>query len=293
MAEILVTGGAGNMGRTLAQALRSQGHALRILDLPSCDFGFFDGWQSVRIFAGDILDASFVREAVQGTDWVYHLAAILPPASEADRGRTFRVNVEGTQRLAAAIAGSGRGTRPKLVFASSVSVYGDTSGSLELITPAHPPKPNDIYAESKVEAERVLAETGIPFVNLRISAVVIPAFLDPPEPWPFLPGQRIELVSLSDLVTALARLPATGEVVLGRTFILAGGPAWQMTGEDYVRRWAEIMDIPMEEMRFLDRPGWLNWYDTRDSQALLHYQKTPPEAFFADLAKAVAEAMGS
>jgi len=292
MAEILVTGGAGNMGRTLAQALRSQGHALRILDLPRCDFGFFDGWEKVRIFAGDILDGSFVREAVRGADWVYHLAAILPPASEADRGRTFRVNVEGTRSLAAAIAGSG-GASPKLVFASSVSVYGDTSASKELITPDHPPRPNDLYAESKVEAERVLADSGIPFVNLRISAVVIPAFLDPPEPWPFMPGQRIELVPLSDLVTALARLPETGQAALGKTFILAGGPAWQMTGETYVRRWAEIMDIPMEEMRFLDRPGWLNWYDTRDSQALLDYQKTPPELFFADLAQAVAEAMGA
>lgn len=293
MAEILITGGAGNMGRTLAQALRSQGHALRILDLPSCNFGFFDGWERVNIFAGDILDEAFAREAVQGADWVFHLAAILPPASEADRGRTFRVNVEGTRSLAGAIAGAGRGPKPKLVFASSVSVYGDTSGSLKLITPAHPTKPNDVYAESKVEAERVLMTSGIPFVNLRISAVVIPAFLDPPEPWPFQSGQRIELVPLSDLVAALARLPSTGDAALGRTFILAGGPAWQMTGEAYVRKWAEIMDIPMEEMRFLDRPGWLNWYDTRDSQALLDYQKTPPEQFFAELAKAVTEAMGA
>ncbi len=291
MAEILVTGGAGNMGRTLAQALWAKGHSLRILDLPSCDFGFFDGWERVRIHAGDILDGAFVREAVRGADWVFHLAAILPPASEADRRRTFRVNVEGTRSLAEAVAGAGGGSRPRLVFASSVSVYGDTSGTTGLITSDHPPRPNDLYAESKVEAERVLADSGLPFVNLRISAVVIPAFLDPPEPWPFMPGQRIELVPLSDLVTALARLPETGQEALGRTFILAGGPAWQMTGEEYVRRWAEVMDIPMEEMRFLDRPGWLNWYDTRDSQALLDYQKTPPEHFFDDLANAVAEAL--
>lgn len=290
MAEILVTGGAGNMGRTLAQALRAKGHSLRILDLPSCDFGFFDGWDRVRIFAGDILDGAFVREAVQGTDWVFHLAAILPPASESDRERTFRVNVEGTRSLAAAVAGAEEG-RPSLIFASSVSVYGDTSGITALIPADHPPRPNDLYAESKVEAERVLAASGIPFVNLRISAVVIPTFLDPPEPWPFMAGQRIELVPLSDLVTALARLPETGQRALGRTLILAGGPAWQMTGESYVRKWAEIMDIPMEEMRFLDRPGWLNWYDTRGSQALLDYQKTPPEAFFSDLSKAVAEAL--
>ena len=37
MYEILITGGAGNFGRGLAEALREQGHALRILDLPSCE----------------------------------------------------------------------------------------------------------------------------------------------------------------------------------------------------------------------------------------------------------------
>ena len=35
MSEILITGGAGNFGRGLAEALREQGHALRILDLPA------------------------------------------------------------------------------------------------------------------------------------------------------------------------------------------------------------------------------------------------------------------
>jgi len=290
MDEILITGGAGNLGRSLARSLRDLGHGLRIVDLPSCDFGFFDGWGETRIFAGDILDRGFLRKAVDGVDRIVHLAAILPPASEVNRERTFRVNVEGTQSLldAASLASS---RLPTVIFASSVSVYGDTSRFEGRIGPDHPVGPNDWYAQSKVEAEEILKSSGVPYVNLRISAIVIPAFLDPPEPWPFKREQRIELVALSDLVRAMVRL-AGMEKAAGRNLIVAGGQSWQVTGGEYVRAWGDIMDIPLEEMSFLDRPGWLNWYDTRESQALLGYQETTLEDFFTELKAAVVEALG-
>ena len=288
MSEILVTGGAGNFGRGLAEALRERGHALRILDLPSCDFSFFDGWDDTRVLPGDILDTSVMKEALQGVEWLFHLAAILPPASEADRARTFRVNVEGTRSVIEAC--SSLKTPPTLIFASSISVYGDTTAHTDLIGPDHPVGPTDIYAESKVASEVDLKNSGLPYVNLRISAISIPAFLDPPEPWPFQPGQRIELVALSDLVTAMVSLVGA-EKAVGRTLIISGGPTWRVTGEEYVRRWGEIMEISLEEMDFLDRPGWLNWYDTSESQALLGYQKTTLDEFFQQLEAAVTEAL--
>jgi nucleoside-diphosphate-sugar epimerase len=285
MAEILITGGAGNFGRGLALALRERGHGLRVFDLPSCDFSYFQGWEKTRIIQGDILDRASVQDALEGVDWVFHLAAILPPVSEQDRERTLRVNVEGTRSLVEAC--DSIAPKPVVVFASSVSVYGDTSQELDSIGPDHPVNPNDIYAESKVEAEHVLMSSGLPFVNLRISAISIPAFLDPPEPWPFTEGQRIELVALADLVTAMVSL-VHAESAIGRTFIIAGGFSWQVRGEEYVRGWGEIMEIPIEEMDFQERPGWLNWYDTTDSQTLLDYQRTSLGEFFRQLEAAVA-----
>jgi UDP-glucose 4-epimerase len=288
MAEILITGGAGNFGRTLAQAFKRQGHGLRILDLPSCDFSLFDDWENTRIIPGDILDPGSLKEHLEGADWVFHLAAILPPVSETNREITFKVNVDGTRSLLDACASLSK--VPKVVFASSISVYGDTTGEEGVIGPDHPVKPTDWYAESKVEAEKILFTSGLPYVNLRISAIVIPAFLDPPEPWSFMSDQKIELVTLGDLVEAMTSLERL-EKALNRTLIISGGEKWQMTGESYVNRWCEIMEIPTEEMIYMDRPGWLNWYDSVQSQGLLEYQNTAPEAFFKELEDAVDEAL--
>jgi nucleoside-diphosphate-sugar epimerase len=179
---------------------------------------------------------------------------------------------------------------PDVIFTSSVHVYGDTSASEKPIGPEDPPNPDDWYAESKVEAEKILFSTQLNFVNLRISGVVIPAFLDPPEPWAFQENQRIELICLKDLAHAMAALPGISGA-FGKTLILAGGKSWQVTGKAYVEKWAKIMEMPMDEMHFLDHPGWFNWYDTAESQRLLKYQKTSLKDFFNELDRAVQEAL--
>jgi nucleoside-diphosphate-sugar epimerase len=288
MAEILITGGAGNFGRLLASELKKDGHSLRILDLPSCDYDFFDGWEKTDIFKGDILDSNFLEEPLKGVEWVYHLAAILPPASEQNRELTFKVNVEGTKSLLDACNKMERS--PTIVFSSSISIYGNAGGNT--INTESPLNPIDIYAESKVEAEKVLFDSGLPYVNFRIAGIAIPAFLDPPEPWPFMAEQQIELLTLSDLVTALVSVLNNKEDALNKTLILSGGSTWQVKGKEYVRRWGEIMEIPVEEMDFMDKPGWYNWYDTEESQGLLDYQKTTLDDFWVQLKDAVDEILG-
>ncbi|MFO7963602.1 MAG: NAD(P)-dependent oxidoreductase [Desulfobacterales bacterium] len=288
MADILITGGAGSFGRMLAAMLKDQGHHLRIFDLPSCDYDVFDGWENTTIHRGDILAPESLKNAVNGVDLVFHLAAVLPPGSEVDRERTFMINVEGTRVLLNAC--SQTSNPPDVVFTSSVHVYGDSDGSERPIGPDDPPRPKDWYAQSKVEAEKILFGSNLNFVNLRISGVVIPAFLDPPEPWAFQKDQKIELICLKDLATAMAALPGKTEA-FGKTLILAGGKSWQVTGREYVSRWGEIMEIPLDEMHFLDHPGWFTWYDTHESQRILAYQNTTLDDFFTELEKAVQEAL--
>ena len=56
MKRILITGGAGSVGREVATCLAARGHRVRVFDLPGCDFGPFEHVAQVQIVKGDIRD---------------------------------------------------------------------------------------------------------------------------------------------------------------------------------------------------------------------------------------------
>jgi len=243
----------------------------------------------VEIISGDIRDDSLLEKALRGIDVVYHLAALLPPNSERDRNLTWEINVGGTEKL---LYWSERtDKRPRIIFASSVSTYGDTSRQEPPISVDHPQRPLDIYGESKVAGEDLVRKSSLPWTILRISGIAIPAFLDPPDVWPFRPEQRVEFIALGDLVTCLTNLLEKEEEVRRKVMNVAGGKSWQVTGGEYVRRYYQTMDLPLEQARYLDSPGWLDWYDTEESQRILQYQNTSFDKFHQLLAQAVADAL--
>jgi nucleoside-diphosphate-sugar epimerase len=285
---ILVTGGAGRLGANLAYGLREKGNSVRVMDIPAADFSPFEEEEGFEVIRGDIRDSNMVKESVDGCSMVFHLAAILPPASENNRELTMSVNIEGTRTLADACRQAGP---IPLMFSSSVSTYGDTTAEEPPVGVEHPQSALNIYPESKIKAERFLKEAGIPYAILRIAGIAVPAFLDPPDPWPFVPTQRVEFIALNDLVTALVNLVGNADAY-GRTFNLSGGKSWQVLGEDYARRYCETLQISFESQKFYEQPGWLDWYDTVESQAALNYQNTSFDEFHAILKSAMEAALG-
>jgi nucleoside-diphosphate-sugar epimerase len=84
--------------------------------------GLKDVTDEIDFHLVDIADPMVPLEAlVEDMDTVFHLASILPPASERNSERTFRVNVEGTKRVLRA-AKSGK-DKKRLIFTSSVATY--------------------------------------------------------------------------------------------------------------------------------------------------------------------------
>jgi nucleoside-diphosphate-sugar epimerase len=293
MSTILITGGAGSIGRELARVLTAKGHLVRALDLPSCDFAPLEALPNVEPVRADILDRDALMEATDGVDAALHLAALLPPQSERDGALTWRVNVEGTQRLIEALEANGR--RPHLILSSSVCVYGDTwakdpSPSKKAITVDHPCAPFDRYGESKVAAESAVRGSALPYTILRISGVAVPAFLAPPEVWPFLAEQRIEFVARDDVVTALAACVGN-EHAIDRTLHVAGGPTWRMTGAEYAARFNEVLGLDADDAVYCPGPCAFDTYDTTECQAILGYQRTSFAAFLEQLQAAVDEAL--
>ena len=179
------------MGRLVIQGLRNAGNRVRAFDLPSADFTPFESDPEVEAAAGDITSPADAAAAVDGVETLIHLAAILPPVSEANPDLTTHVNVEGTRVLLESLGRESPEAR--VVFSSSVSVYGRPSEPGRIITAEDPMTPDDHYAHSKAESEMLVRESGIDWIALRISGVAIPMFQDPPAEWPFQagPGDRV------------------------------------------------------------------------------------------------------
>ena len=286
---VLITGGAGSVGRQLVEMFAEAGRAVRVFDLPMMDFSGLEGRDGIDNVKGDITDADGVRAAVDGADAVLHLAAILPPNSERDRELTFRVNVGGTQNIIAAMEQVNPSAR--LVFTSSISTYGDTSADEPPVRVGHSQSAIDIYADSKIEGEKLILESSLSnTVSLRIAGISVPAFLEPPTPWPFMEDQRVEMVHRDDVADALfasASAPEAG----GKIFNIGGGPTWQLHGRDYVKDFYEVMGAPIELATYRDTPGWMDWYDTEESQRILGYQNRSYQHYIGEMQAIIQEMM--
>jgi D-erythronate 2-dehydrogenase len=131
--RIVITGGCGFLGRRLALLLLEKGSASGPID----ELALFDNGPSalplpddkrVRLVTGDIADRDTVRRLIapegskSGTDAVFHLAAIVSGQAEADTDLGYRVNLDGTRAVLDACRALG--TAPRVIFASSLAVYG-------------------------------------------------------------------------------------------------------------------------------------------------------------------------
>jgi len=116
--KTLVIGAAGMIGRKLVHRLRKEsGFGELILH----DVVPFEGSSAVS-------DLSAPGEAeklvAQRPELIFHLAAIVSGEAEADFEKGYRINLDGTRRLFEAIRKVGEGYKPRVVFTSSIAVFG-------------------------------------------------------------------------------------------------------------------------------------------------------------------------
>jgi nucleoside-diphosphate-sugar epimerase len=162
--RILVTGGAGFIGRWVVGDLLARGH--RVLAIDSLVAGQasnldefdahpgFDGFER-----GDIRDAAACRRWLRGTDAVAHLAAsISVQDSIDDPATTFDNDVVGTFGLLEA----SRAARARFLFMSTCMVY-DRAPTPEGISEDHATKPASPYAASKLAGEALTLSYGFAY----------------------------------------------------------------------------------------------------------------------------------
>lgn len=169
--KILVTGATGFVGRYVTEQLIREGHQVQALVRPSTDSAWLPAC-GVTCVTGNLTDPDSLRQAIDGCQIIYHLAAV---TSRQNRTATDlrQINVEGTRNLAHAAA---QARVRRLVYVSTLGVHGSNfTPPLDEQTPV---APNTDYRMTKWQGEQVMmdAQTSgkLPVVIARIGSIIGP-----------------------------------------------------------------------------------------------------------------------
>jgi D-erythronate 2-dehydrogenase len=159
--KVVVTGGAGFLGQRLIAALVERktltdagGTACAVDQIVALDQSSAPPMPGVRSETGDISDVDLLRRHCADADSVFHLAAVVSGAAEADYELGLRVNVDATRALLDVLRAGGR--KPKLVFASSVAVFGGVLP--QVVTDDTAPTPQSSYGVQKLISELMIGD---------------------------------------------------------------------------------------------------------------------------------------
>ena len=184
-------------------------------------------------------------------DYVVHAAGVTKCLNKQD---FHRINTEGTKNLSEAILEMGMPLK-RFVFISSLSIFGAIKEQLpyEEIRETDTPQPNTEYGRSKLEAEKFLSNTTLPYIILRPTGVYGPREKDYfimaksiKQHTDFAVGykrQDITFVYVKDVVQAVFLALDRGKN--GRKYFLSDGQVYQST---------TFSDLIHEE---LGRPWWI------------------------------------
>lgn len=156
--NILVTGGAGYIGSILVPELLKAGNNVTVLDnfyykqsslIDCCKYKTFN------IINGDVNDEEVLKKAVEGADLIYPLAALVGfPVCDKNKITAINTNLKAIEKLLAI-----REPSQKIIFPCTNSGYGLGQGQ-QYCTEESPITPISLYGKTKMEAERIILESG-------------------------------------------------------------------------------------------------------------------------------------
>ena len=165
--KYVVTGGAGFIGSHLTERLVKQGDVVTVLD--NLNTGKIENLKSVskkiNFVQNDIRDFEVLRSLMENVDGIFHQAAMASVQDSFRIPEKFHdVNVNGTENIFKIAKEFGI----KVVYASSSSVYGDTS--ILPTTESDEKRPINPYAKTKLEKDKLAeqyAKNGLKVIGLR------------------------------------------------------------------------------------------------------------------------------
>jgi len=282
--KALVTGGHGFIGSFLVEKLLKENFSVRCLVRKTSDLRWIKDLP-VELITGDITESQTLPHAVEGVDYIYHIAGAIKGTT---REKFFSTNCQGTLNLAE-VSQKYNPNLKRFIFTSSIAATGPTSGTQKPTedTPCHPVSN---YGQSKWEAEKLLKEK---FPTLPLTIIRPPIVYGPrdenflkffqfakrgffPVPPPY--ERYYSIVYVKDLVEGIYTA-SQAEVAKGKIYFIANPEFYSF--ESMARHLSRpfkkeprFFYVPYWGVRFLALLGDLYVYVTK-KETMLTTKKVP------------------
>jgi len=295
--KVLLTGAFGNVGQRTLELLLKKGYSVRCFDLRNPrNVQIETRMRKLGIFEtvwGDIRDSKTTLRIVKDVDAIIHLAAIIPPLAYEKQALAYDVNVKGSINLLRAAENMKK--PPRFVYVSSIAVHGNRMNKEPPTRVDDPLNPLDYdnYAKHKIEVEKEIWKSTIPWIILRFAAVTPyeMAWKIPDLMYEVPLEQRIELVDSRD--AGLACVNALNADVVGKILFIGGGKGNQLYQKEFVSKMLEVLSIGMlpdnafKPVDSIEDYYHCDWMNTTEAQKLLNFQRYTFDDFLKEFKKKV------
>lgn len=266
--RVFLTGATGNWGRAILREFRTRADRVTViaLALPTAHdrriLTEFKDMQNLEVVFGDLTDYAVVESCVSRADSVLHVGAVVSPLADAHPELAHRVNVGSMQNIVRAVAAQPDPGSIAVVGIGSVAETGDRPAPHHWGRVGDPIRVSqfDEYGQTKVIAERLLVDSGLPkWVWLRQTGILhagLTQMQDPIMTHTPLAGV-LEWVSAEDAARLLAEIcePGVPEEFWRNIYNVGGGEGWRITNWELQVRLLGALGV-RDARRWYDR----NWF---------------------------------
>ena len=211
----------------------------------------------IRVVWGDLLNYTDVLQGVTGVDYVLHVGGMVSPKADYHPEETLHTNVTAAKNIVRAVLAQPNRDEIKVVYIGSVAETSDRNEPLHWGRCGDPVFASafDYYAVSKIEAERIFADSGLRhWVSLRQSGILYPAILKNFDPIMFHVPIRgvLEWATVEDSGRLLERVCRDTVPISfwNRFYNISSGPQYRMTNYDFETRVLNAVHCPRPEKIF-------------------------------------------
>ncbi len=284
--NVLVTGAFGLVGSNLLEALENTDFNVRCFDIKTRKTRknsrrFRNKYD---IIWGDIRNKEDVSKAVANQDFIIHLAFSLPPINDTNRMVATEVNITGTKNIIE--SARNLATPPKLIFASSVAIYGDTREKHQPINISEKSNPTDDYSKHKVECMNLIKQSELTY-SIYVLGVIPPVkeLMYDAKMFDVPIDTNIELLHPADVGVAFVN-GLTNEKIWNKTLHIAGGPSCRLNYRNFVNTTMKAMGIgSIPDEAFGGRIYHSSFLNSEESNEILNYQHHSYNDIISDMRK--------